>query len=114
MYAIQSLRMFKLKLSRKKVIIVTVRTLESLIRLSTAFAKARLSQKAEKKDAEQAFDLLLKTIFQVNEEKEDEEEDNKMDLVEEEEDDKRKKKSKKKEKKEEIIPLEEDERGRYS
>ena len=95
--------------NKRKVIPVTVRTLESLIRLSTAFAKARLSQKVEKKDAEQAFDLLLKTIFQVNEEKEDEEEDNKMDLVEEEEDDKRKKKSKNKAKKEEIIPLDEDE-----
>ena len=95
--------------NKRKVIPVTVRTLESLIRLSTAFAKARLSQKVEKKDAEQAFDLLLNTIFQGNEEKEDEEEDNKMDLVEEEEDDKRKKKSKKKEKKEEIIPLDEDE-----
>ena len=95
--------------NKRKVIPVTVRTLESLIRLSTAFAKARLSQKVEKKDAEQAFDLLLNTIIQGNEEKEDEEEDNKMDLVEEEEDDKRKKKSKKKEKKEEIIPLDEDE-----
>ena len=89
--------------NKRKVIPVTVRTLESLIRLS-----ARLSQKVEKKDAEQAFVLLLNTIFQGNEEKEDEE-DNKMDLVEEEEDDKRKKKSKKKEKKEEIIPLDEDE-----
>ena len=95
--------------NKRKVIPVTVRTLESLIRLSTAFAKARLSQKVEKKDAEQAFVLLLNTIFQGNEDKEDEEEDNKMDLVEEEEDDKRKKKSKKKEKKEEIIPLDEDE-----
>ena len=94
--------------NKRKVIPVTVRTLESLIRLSTAFAKARLSQKVEKKDAEQAFDLLLNTIFQGNEEKEDEE-DNKMDLVEEEEDDKRKKKSKNKAKKEEIIPLDEDE-----
>ena len=94
--------------NKRKVIPVTVRTLESLIRLSTAFAKARLSQKVEKKDAEQAFVLLLNTIFQGNEEKEDEE-DNKMDLVEEEEDDKRKKKSKKKEKKEEIIPIDEDE-----
>ena len=95
--------------NKRKVIPVTVRTLESLIRLSTAFAKARLSQKVEKKDAEQAFVLLLNTIFQGNEEKEDEEEDNKMDLVEEEEDDKRKKKSKNKAKKEEIIPLDEDE-----
>ena len=95
--------------NKRKVIPVTVRTLESLIRLSTAFAKARLSQKVEKKDAEQAFVLLLNTIFQGNEDKEDEEEDNKMDLVEEEEDDKRKKKSKKKEKKEETIPLDEDE-----
>ena len=84
--------------NKRKVIPVTVRTLESLIRLSTAFAKARLSQKVEKKDAEQAFDLLLNTIFQGNEEKEDEE-DNKMDLVEEEEDDKRKRNLRKKKKK---------------
>ncbi|MBO6244157.1 MAG: ATP-binding protein [Clostridia bacterium] len=86
--------------NKRKVIPVTVRSLVSLIRLSTAFEKARLSQKVEKKDAEQAFVLLLNTIFQGNEEKEDEE-DNKMDLVEEEEGDKRKKKSKNKAKKEE-------------
>ena len=93
---------------KRKVIPVTVRTLESLIRLSTAFAKARLSQKVEKIDAEQAVDLLLNTIFQENNPKEDEE-DNQMDLVEEEEEDKRKKKSKDKKKKEEVIPLDEDE-----
>ena len=93
---------------KRKVIPVTVRTLESLIRLSTAFAKARLSQKVEKIDAEQAVDLLLNTIFQENNSKEDEE-DNQMDLVEEEEEDKRKKKSKDKKKKEEVIPLDEDE-----
>ena len=93
---------------KRKVIPVTVRTLESLIRLSTAFAKARLSQKVEKIDAEQAVDLLLNTIFQENNPKEDEE-DNQMDLVEEEEEDKGKKKSKDKKKKEEVIPLDEDE-----
>ena len=93
---------------KRKVIPVTVRTLESLIRLSTAFAKARLSQKVEKIDAKQAVDLLLNTIFQENNPKEDEE-DNQMDLVEEEEEDKRKKKSKDKKKKEEVIPLDEDE-----
>ena len=93
---------------KRKVIPVTVRTLESLIRLSTAFAKARLSQKVEKIDAEQAIDLLLNTIFQETNPKEDFE-DNQMDLVEEEEEDKRKKKSKDKKKKEEVIPLDEDE-----
>ena len=93
---------------KRKVIPVTVRTLESLIRLSTAFAKARLSQKVEKIDAVQAVDLLLNTIFQENNSKEDEE-DNQMDLVEEEEEDKRKKKSKDTKKKEEVIPLDEDE-----
>ena len=45
--------------NKRKVIPVTVRTLESLIRLSTAFAKARLSQKVEKKDAEQEFVLII-------------------------------------------------------
>ena len=84
-----------------KTIPVTVRTLESLIRLATAFAKARLSQKVEKQDALNAVDLLTNSFFPENEGKllEQEEEENQMDLVEEEEEDeKKKKKNKKKEK----------------
>ena len=95
-----------------KVIPITVRTLESLIRLATAFAKARLSQKVEKEDAANAADLLSKTIFPENQREilDNEEDDNGMDLVnDEEEEEIPKKKSKKKEGKEEIIPLEEEE-----
>ena len=95
-----------------KTIPVTVRTLESLIRLATAFAKARLSQKVEKQDALNAVDLLTNSFFPENEGKllEQEEEENQMDLVEE-EDEKKKKKNKKKEKekKEEILEDEEEE-----
>ena len=90
-----------------KTIPVTVRTLESLIRLATAYAKARLSQKVEKQDALNAVELLTNSFFAENE---GEEEENQMDLVEEEEeDDKKKKKNKKKEKREEILQLEEEE-----
>ena len=94
-----------------KTIPVTVRTLESLIRLATAYAKARLSQKVEKQDALNAVELLTNSFFAENEGKllEQEEEENQMDLVEEEEDDKKKKKNKKKEKREEILQLEEEE-----
>ena len=97
-----------------KTIPVTVRTLESLIRLATAFAKARLSQKVEKQDALNAVDLLTNSFFPENEGKllEQEEEENPMDLVEEEEEDEKKKKKnkkKEKEKKEEILEDEEEE-----
>ena len=96
-----------------KTIPVTVRTLESLIRLATAFAKARLSQKVEKQDALNAVDLLTNSFFPENEGKllEQEEEENQMDLVEEEEEDEKKKKKnkkKEKEKKEEILEDEEE------
>ena len=98
-----------------KTIPVTVRTLESLIRLATAFAKARLSQKVEKQDALNAVDLLTNSFFPENEGKlleQEEEEENQMDLVEEEEEDEKKKKKnkkKEKEKKEEILEDEEEE-----
>ncbi|KAM3578556.1 MCM DNA helicase complex subunit [Umbelopsis sp. WA50703] len=48
---------------RKKTTPVTARTLETLIRLSTAHAKARLSQKVEEKDAKAASDILRFAMF---------------------------------------------------
>ena len=94
-----------------KVVPITVRTLESLIRISTAFAKARLSQKIEREDAEHALELLARSIFHENDEGDNDEDDNRMDLVEEEE---REKKKSKKEKKEKIIPLEEEDEEEQS
>ena len=70
---------------------ITVRTLESLIRIATAFAKSRLSQKVERQDCENALELLASSFFQDNEAGEDDDEDNRMDLIEEEEDNQRKK-----------------------
>jgi DNA replication licensing factor MCM3 len=46
---------------------ITVRTLESLIRIATAFAKSRLSQKVERQDCENALELLASSFFQDNE-----------------------------------------------
>ena len=42
---------------------VTARTLETLIRLSTAHAKARLSEKVEDKDAKAAAEVLRVAMF---------------------------------------------------
>jgi DNA replication licensing factor MCM3 len=42
---------------------VTVRTLESLIRLATAHAKCRLSDKVEEKDCDIAVNLMKFTLF---------------------------------------------------
>lgn len=94
----------------KLVIPVTVRTLESLIRLATAFAKARLSQKVEKQDCLSALELLSQTIFNETDDQELEElneNEGGMELVEDEEENK--KKSKKNKIKEKTIPLKEDE-----
>lgn len=42
---------------------MTARTLETLIRLSTAHAKARLSNKVQKKDAKSAAEILRFAMF---------------------------------------------------
>jgi DNA replication licensing factor MCM3 len=44
---------------------VTARQLETLIRLSTAMAKARLAKTVEKSDAEKAYQLLHFACFKV-------------------------------------------------
>ena len=86
---------------------ITVRTLESLIRIATAFAKARLSQKVERQDCENALDLLASSFFQANDAGEDDDEDNRMDLIDEEEDNQRKK-SKRGKNADRSIPLQEE------
>ncbi len=92
-----------------KVIPITVRTLESLIRIATAFAKARLSQKVEKQDCENALELMVDSIFHDNERNEGYDDDNNMDLDEEEDEDNKNRKREKREKREEkIIPLQEE------
>lgn len=46
-----------------RVLPVTVRTLESLIRLATSHAKLRLSQWVETSDCDAAYNLIAKTLF---------------------------------------------------
>ena len=93
-----------------KIIPITVRTLESLIRIATAFAKARLSSKVERQDCENSLELLARSLFNDsgNEENDDYEDENQMDLVNEEEEEKQRKKSKKEKKQEKTITLNEE------
>lgn len=49
---------------RRKTLPVTARTLETLIRLSTAHAKSRLSTSVTKKDAEIAYEIMRFAMFQ--------------------------------------------------
>ena len=96
---------------------ITVRTLESLIRIATAFAKARLSQKVERQDCENALDLLASSFFHETEFVDDDNgEDNHMDLAheedeEEEENDneKERKRPKRERSREKMISLQEEE-----
>ena len=53
----------------KMAVPITVRTLESLIRLATSHAKLRLSKTVDTQDVEVAFQLLKMTIFQEEEKK---------------------------------------------
>ena len=43
---------------------LTIRTLHSLIRISTAFAKTRISLTIEKEDVENAVDLLKNSFYE--------------------------------------------------
>ncbi|CAG9316025.1 unnamed protein product [Blepharisma stoltei] len=52
---------------RHRIVPITVRTLETLIRLSTAIAKAHLSQTVKLAHCEEAFNLLKFAIFQEEE-----------------------------------------------
>jgi DNA replication licensing factor MCM3 len=90
--------------AKGKIIPITARTLESLIRIATAFAKARLSNKVERQDCEDALELVADSIFHENIRENNYDDDNYMELDEEEED-----KNKKKPKKENMIPLDEEE-----
>ena len=46
-----------------KIMPITIRSLESLIRMSTAYAKMRLSKKVEKRDCVQAFRIFLNAFY---------------------------------------------------
>ncbi|KAK7205774.1 MCM2/3/5 family-domain-containing protein [Myxozyma melibiosi] len=81
------LRNDELSAQQRKTSPITARTLETLIRLATAHAKARLSQRVERKDAKVAEQILRFALFKevvraerkkrqrVNEDSSDEEED---------------------------------------
>ena len=66
---------------------ITVRTLESIIRLATAHAKLRLSKTVDMNDIEVAMTLMNETLFQSREEKQqaEEEEEEDEDMYDEEE-----------------------------
>lgn len=69
---------------KNKAVPVTVRSLETLIRLSTAIAKTRLSSEVSKDDATKAFDLLLEAIENsTDEEKIDENLEDDIEMKEE-------------------------------
>ncbi|RKP07194.1 MCM2/3/5 family-domain-containing protein [Thamnocephalis sphaerospora] len=61
--AYAELRNAEMPESRHKTMPMTARTLETLIRLATAHAKARLSQTVEEKDAHAAHDILTFAIY---------------------------------------------------
>ncbi|KAF1949541.1 MCM-domain-containing protein [Byssothecium circinans] len=61
--AYSALRNDELEASQRRTSPITARTLETLIRLSTAHAKARLSKRVDQKDAEVAEQILRFALF---------------------------------------------------
>jgi DNA replication licensing factor MCM3 len=78
-----AIRAKTLKYNKDKISMpITVRTLETLIRLATAHAKLRLSKLVEMVDLEVAYGLVEMSIFQDNEQYKDAEEENPEDQEE--------------------------------
>ena len=102
-----------------KAVPITVRTLETLIRLSTAHAKARLSKQVLQEDCLAAFELLGYTIYSehIDSSSSSKDSDNEMEIddddnmrkrkAKEDEDEKGKSKKKRKNKKEDTNELDE-------
>ena len=69
--AYAKLRDYKIEIKNEfetEIIPITVRSLKSLIKIATAFAKSRLSQKIEKIDCINTLELFCNMVFNENDE----------------------------------------------